>query len=138
MVSFYCKNCKLDQNLEAEKVNNSLAEFFRARCGKCGNRLVRYISEKHLDPYYRESRKIKVERGRFANDLIQPGEAGFKMFYKKQYDELEEKKEKYEKEQRLKKIERENYYKRAIKDGASPQIVKKVLELEESKMYGGK
>lgn len=131
-VSFFCRECGLDQEREGERIKTSLAEFFRARCRKCEATLVRYISEREKDPYFRYSLKVKRERAEFAKDLLQPGEDGFKLYYKDEYDKIEKAKEDHENEMKRKKEERDAYYKKFKHNISERQVVKRVLELEEN------
>lgn len=129
MISFYCRKCKLDQNLREEKKDNSFAAWFEARCKECGSRLFRYISEPSKDPYFVESRKLREERHRYHNDLVQPGEAGFKTLYPQEWAKLEKARESWFLEQEKKKRERDAFYNehKLYNKG----LAKKVIEIEE-------
>ena len=129
MISFFCKSCKLDQDLREEKKDNSYASWFEARCKKCDSRLFRYISEPSKDPYFRESRKLKAQRHAMRDDLVQPGEARFKTLYPEQWAKLEKAKESWELEQENKRKSRDAFYNehKLYNKG----LAKKVIELEE-------
>ena len=139
MISFWCKKCELDLDLEAEKQNNSYAEWFMARCPKCGVKLLRYITEKHKDPYYHESKRVKIQSRQYAKDLIQPGQDGFKLYYKKEWDKMEQAKEDYEKKRIAKKKDRDEFYKKYAASGMGMrEAIKRVVTAEEAMDHGGK
>ena len=92
-VDFFCRRCRLDQVLLASQRGNNLAIWHEAQCQKCKQRLIRYVSERHADPYFQESIKFQEERDKYKKDLIQPGQEGFKMHYKKEWNKLEKEKE---------------------------------------------
>lgn len=134
LVSFYCKRCKLDCDLEAGKHGNSFAEWFQAHCPTCQTKLIRYINDK-TDPYFYQSIKLRRQRDEFSKDLIQYGEYGFETFYKKQWEEFEKQKENWEKAQIQKRKERDAFYE---KHKLNKSFAKKVLEIEEKLEHGGR
>ena len=93
MISFFCKKCKLDQDRNPLRINE---HAYAAKCQKCRGQLLRYINDKHLDPYYRESLKLQRQRSEMANDLVQYGDPRFKNLYRDQWDKFEQQKEDYE------------------------------------------
>lgn len=131
IVSFYCKDCQLDQDVLAHKVSNSLCEFFQARCRKCNQKVIRHITEKHLDPYFRLSKKIREQRQRLHKDLIQPGEAGFQTYYKKEYDKIERARAEYERKAIENEKRRNEFYKQHSQNIVEKNMAKKVLDKEE-------
>jgi len=134
MISFWCKICSLDLDLEAEKVSVMGDEYFRAKC-KRGHKLVRYITTKSDDPYYHLSKKMRIQRQQFSKDLIQPGQEGFQLIYKKEWDKLEKAREELERKEIAKKKSRDEFYKKYAASGTgNRENVKRVLELEEQ--YG--
>lgn len=127
IVSFYCKRCGLDQDLPAEKRNYyGGGEKFVAKC-RCGKELMRLITEKHLDPYFYESKKLRRQRAEAENDLLQPSDPKFKTLYKDEYDRIEKAKEEYEAEIKKRK-ERIVRYKKELVHDYDKREVGKVLE----------
>lgn len=136
--SFWCSNCKKDLDLPALKSSLLTGEeYFWALCnnGKCRRKLIRRITDRKNDPYFRVSKKVRMEMEELKIDLIQPSNPKFQMYYKNQWDKMEQDAEKYEQEQIRKKQERENWYRdnKLNHRGAA----KKVVELEEQMQYGG-
>lgn len=118
-------------DLPADKVEVMGDEYFRARCKK-DHKLVRYITNKSIDPYYRDSKKMRMQREQFRRDLIQPGEDGFQLIYKKEWEKLEKAREDYEKKQKENKLWRDSFYRKYAASGTGDkEKVKRVLELEE-------
>ena len=79
-------------------IPTAIAKFYNHRrrsvsFGKPCKRVYRYITDKHLDPYYRDSEMIQRQRVDFERDLIQPWDPRFKLLYgdpyKKYYEQLE-------------------------------------------------
>ena len=109
MISFWCKNCELDQDLEGY-VNKVMGdEYFVADCKKCGKRVVRFISNKRADPYFHQSKRVRIQKEMFARDMIQPGQDGFQLYYKKEWVKIEKAREEYEKKEQMKRINRDNF-----------------------------
>ncbi|HDY66826.1 hypothetical protein LCGC14_2818690 [marine sediment metagenome] len=133
-VDFYCKNCELDQTLSAARCRNGSVKWFRARCG-CGKKLIRRITDKSNDPYYYESRNVKMDREKHRRDLIQPGQEGFRTYYPEAQRKLEEAEEKLYKEEARKERERDTLYKKHKHD--DKELVKKVIKKEMEIEYGG-
>src|SRR3990167_6553162 len=100
MISFFCKKCQLDQDQNPSRINE---HAYAARCVKCRTQLLRYVNDKHLDPYFGESIKLKKQRQEFSKDIIQYGDPRFEKFYKDQWDKFEQQKEAFEKEKQRKK-----------------------------------
>jgi|SRR3990167_7050953 len=127
IVSFWCKRCKLDQDLPAEKrYYYGGGEKFVSKC-KCGEELMRLITEKHLDPYFRESEKLRRQRAMMEKELIQPSDPRFRTLYKDEYDRIEKAKENYENEIKKRK-ERITRYKKELVHDYDKEAVGKVLE----------
>ena len=128
LVSFFCKKCNLDQNLQAHKETVMDVEFWKARCTKCGNFLVRYITHMSYDPYYWESRKLKVERYNNRKDFIQPDQEGFQTYYKESWLKNEKMKEGAYQKKTKEKAEAEKALKRVGSDVEKRRIIKKLYE----------
>lgn len=129
MISFYCKACRKDFDAVPAKKKNRWAEWFETKC-RCGRKTIRYITGKKNDPYYRESKRVIMERDAYHKDLIQYGQTGFQTFYKKQWDTFEAQRERYENEVKKRTEERDKFYAR-FKGSGHQDIVRKVLEKEE-------
>ncbi len=94
--SFWCEKCQKDFDSGAYKTGNRYGEWFVAKCPK-GHKNIRYITERHLDPYFRKSEKLRKQRIFYRKDLLQPGQAGYDVAYpemKKQFDKQTEADEK--------------------------------------------
>src|SRR3990167_5232169 len=114
ITSFWCDNCKEDLDLPSLKgALLTGEEYFWALCSKrrCGKKLIRRISDRKNDPYFRLSRKVRKERDDLKIELLQPSNPKFQRYYKEQWDKIEENNEKYEQEQKKKKLERDDWYK---------------------------
>ena len=91
-IDFWCNECKKDFELRAWKSGN----YFLSKCNgededgdECEETLVRFIKDKHKDPYFRLSEKLRRDRIKMAKDLIQPSDPRFKLYYKDEYDKME-------------------------------------------------
>ncbi len=135
-VSFFCKDCRLDQDLEAIKSSYREYEYFYALCRECGHKLFRYITERQKDPYYQTSLKIKREKDKLKIDLLQPGDNRFKLWYSQQWQKLEEAKQKYEDNLEEQKQGRDNFYKQYRHNVTERNAAKAVIEAEERLQYG--
>jgi len=128
--NFWCRECEEDLVLLAEIVTASdKSSAWRARCPKCDGLLLRYITFRKDDPYYRLSRKVKIEREMYKRDLVQPNEAGFRTLYPEQAKKLEAEEEVREKKAKEKKKEADKFFKEN-KSIHTKEAVKKVLEIE--------
>lgn len=80
--NFWCQKCRKDWTLVAMKKTKSsyIGEVLVARCPDCKMELVRFMNNPN-DPYYRLSKRLKVERKKYAKDLLQVGDPGFDLLY---------------------------------------------------------
>lgn len=85
---FYCRRCKCDYEdyrttgiVESDWINPGkyIAKWNSKH--KCGTWNIRYATDKHLDPYWTQSPKMKADQGNYYRDMIQPHETGFDMLY---------------------------------------------------------
>src|SRR3990167_4547221 len=130
-VSFWCKQCKKDLDLPARKVRDG-EEVFVTNCPWCRKEFVRFITHPHKDEYYVSSRRVTIHRQQYAKDLVQPTQNDFQKFYRKEWLELEKKREEYEKEERKKRRERDAYYKKLVGYGGENRAAaNKVMQIEE-------
>ena len=135
IVSFWCDLCQEDQDLEAHPgLWHDKLEYFWANCRSCRRKLIRYIKNKNLDPYYHRSKKLQEEYQRYRRDLIQPSQNEFKTYYKKEYDKIEEARERYEKRIEEERKKRDVLYKFHHHDINARQTVARVLDVEEKIM----
>lgn len=88
VTDFYCDKCKKDfksmaiKQIESDWLSNQFIAFYKTKCDK-NHWCIRYITDKHHDPYWMRSRAVARDRGRAFNDIIQPGETGFNLLYGK-------------------------------------------------------
>ncbi len=85
---FWCRICKKDfsapgYKYERRSWGNSPGYPIAWYVGECpaGHEARRYITDKHLDPYYEESENVRWARVEFEKDLIQPNDPRFKKLY---------------------------------------------------------
>lgn len=136
-VSFYCKNCELDQDLEGDIVNYyGGGRKFVAECVRCGKKLFRLITEKQKDPYYYQSKNVIMLRQKYRKDLIQPGEEGFRMYYKKFADQIDKAEEMYYKRKQEEKARRDKLLKKYYKGSGYRDLTLKAIELADNKLNG--
>lgn len=111
-ISFWCDKCKRDVDTPYYREKSCLdAKWYEGIC-VCGEKLMRYITERHKDPYWYKSEKVRYERRRHAKDLIQPSDPRFKSVYPKEYERLEAVKEANEKKKLDEIKKRDDMYKR--------------------------
>lgn len=98
VTEFWCVKCQKDFARHAHKQTLHYEEpcaFYEAKCPGCSLYARRYITDKHLDPYYHQSKTIKRQRVEMERDFLQPGDPRFNRIYgdpnKKHYEELEKK-----------------------------------------------
>lgn len=95
-VDFWCSRCQLDFNEIGKKVvyypnswHNEIRAVYVSRCPKCREWRERRITDKLNDPYYRQSKMIKVQARMHRIDMLQPNEPGFRTYYKNPYADYE-------------------------------------------------
>lgn len=131
IVSFYCKNCELDQDRDANiGYYCGGGKKFIARCQKCKRELFRLIDEKKNDPYYFQSKNVIMNRQKFLKETLQPNQEGFRMYYKKEYEKMEKAKEEYEKKEKEEKRERDEFYRKMTDKGLAKKILGKEDEIK--------
>lgn len=129
MISFFCTKCHKDFDADARTHVNGVynldtgvfeehrdekrKEWYIGKC-PCGKECMRYITDKHLDPYFHQSLKLQAQRKEFENDLIQYGDARFESLYKDQWNKFEQQREEHEMTQKNKKKMFENQRKEFI------------------------
>lgn len=135
--SFWCERCRSDLDLFAVMKDNGRARWFYARCPHCGSGLMRYVDEKHKDPYYRKSVKIRKEREKHRKDMLQPGDAGFQTLYPESYAQLHKAEEMWYNKAVARKKSQEEFYKKYKHDVNQRELVKKAIAIEDNMVYGG-
>ena len=116
-VDFFCKPCGFDFNALGVKMvsdgsktwERPLRAVYQAKCPNCHEWQTRRITDKALDPYYRESIFIRRERSKYAKDLIQPGDPRFIALYgdprKKYWEKVEqEEREAFENNKQISRV----------------------------------
>ena len=130
-ISFWCDKCKIDQeNTYHEQVvhyPSDIVKWNESRCVLCGEKVIRYITERHLDPYFYRSTKVKIERMKHEKDLIKPSDPRFKKLYPKEYERIEAVRDANEKK-RLDEVKRRDDMQKRF--GGDP-VKRKIL----SKLY---
>lgn len=93
-LGWWCEHCQLDFTARGYKVvvwpaawSEPIARWER-KCIKCGRYLRRYITDSHLDPYFRESKELKKLRITYRRDLLQPSDPGFRTLYGDPYKKI--------------------------------------------------
>lgn len=84
---FWCTRCKRDFVGEAilqveidwSCPTQNIA-FYKTKCF-CGTWAMRYVTDRHSDPYWFRSRKVAGDRGNHALDILQPWETNYQMLY---------------------------------------------------------
>jgi len=144
-ISFYCRDCELDQELWASKINNDILvinsltdfywkkneifrEYYIARCEECNRDLIRFKDRPQEDPYYHLSKRVKIQRQQLAKDLVQYGDTGFKTLYRKQWLDFEKQREEYETKQKQKELGRKELL---DKNSTQRRALEKVFALED-------
>lgn len=94
IVNFFCRFCRRDLELPAQKESNRYGEWFSAQCPDCGEKLIRYLTEIKNDPYYKLSPRVQKDRWLHRKDIVQPDDPEFKLFYPKQWQKMESLREK--------------------------------------------
>lgn len=88
VTEFYCDKCKQDfksmaiKQIETDWTLNQFVAFYKAKCD-VGHWCIRYITDKNADPYWMRSRAVARDRGTHYKEILQPGETGYNMMYKK-------------------------------------------------------
>lgn len=80
------------------------AQFIDARTrqvtiGTSCNHARRFITDKHLDPFYGQSKMLARLRVEMADDLLQPGDVGFEAKYGDPYKEANERRDAQERQE---------------------------------------
>lgn len=86
-VSFWCEKCKEDFEGIAQKQEemdwaneNQQIAFYKTKCFK-NHWVMRFITDKHSDPYWFRSRFVRKDRENHTADLLQPFEEGYQLLF---------------------------------------------------------
>ena len=82
-MEFWCDHCQIDFVAPAHKqwLDHHQIGTWQSFCPVCEGWVYRHITTKVMDPYYFKSEKVRNMRGINAEDLIQPGQDGFRTYY---------------------------------------------------------
>ena len=124
--NFWCDICEEDFESPGHETGNRYGKWFVGTDPK-GHRAIRYITEKHLDPYFRKFRNLREQRVHYRKDLLQPGQKGFAMTYPKQKREMEKADERaYNKDD-----DKSDYYGKLYKDAGIDEAKRKAIHAAE-------
>lgn len=93
IILFWCDRCKQDWDLIAERhwKSSLFPDVWGAKCPDCKLEMIRLIDDAQNDPYFRLSKKVRLERRKFADYLVQMGDPKFDLLYPQHKKEREEK-----------------------------------------------
>lgn len=102
---FWCEKCREDFESpcykEWSRLYGDSVAVYRAT-HECGFEAIRHITHRDHDPYYYLSERVQEDRMRYATDVLQPTEYGYRTNYGEPFPEYEERMRKRE-EKRWKK-----------------------------------
>lgn len=88
VLDFWCKSCSKDVSATGHKRVGTAGvwptAWYVAKC-LCGGSLLRRLTDKSKDEYFRLSENIKYQRVRNYNDMLTPADDLFKVIYPKEY-----------------------------------------------------
>lgn len=86
----WCDDCDGDMRVRvvrcARTLNDEQVISWRGRCPECDEPLVRFVTHRREDPYYVKSRMMRIQRGKYIDDVLQAGDYGFRMKYGDPFD----------------------------------------------------
>ncbi len=88
LTDFWCDRCKEDfkgmawKQVVQDWYTDSRSAFYKTKCFK-GHWCIRLITDKYKDGFFVKSRKLAHERGKYHNDIIQPGDTNYQLLYGK-------------------------------------------------------
>lgn len=89
---FWCDRCKRDFDATGHKEVRVPPKgvWFGYYVGICpeGHHALRYITDKLLDPFFYKSVRVKVQQGKYADEMLQPWQPRFRQLYPQQYAKL--------------------------------------------------
>lgn len=119
-ISFYCKVCGTDSDIpegngprDCHFDSLSTGEsYIWGKCPECNCKVVRYVTEQQIDPYFTQSKRLRRQRKELKRDLIQPGQPGFQTLYPKQWKQIEEATARVHEREEAEKKSKLDFYKR--------------------------
>jgi len=98
-MDFWCEACSVWDKSKGDivavarkRVSSPTGALPRAwYTGECpqGHMVIRHITDKNTDPYYRQSLKMHRERQMAADDLLQPSDPRFRVVYPAQWEQMQ-------------------------------------------------
>lgn len=88
---YYCNSCHRDVEARGHKVVYKEYAWYKGKC-VCGAILIRRITDKSSDPYYRKSQVVLRQSERSKLDLISPDDPLFQVIYPKQWEKIQKEK----------------------------------------------
>lgn len=95
-----------------------------------GHRALRYITEARIDPYFLQSKKLRIQREMMKKDLLQPGQFGFKTLYPKAWADIEKASEDYELKQKASEASQLAFYRKYKHDVNERALARKIIDAE--------
>jgi hypothetical protein len=87
---FYCDQCRKDFKAVAVihieddwTCAGQLIALYKSKCRTCSKWSARLVLDKFKDPFYYRSRAVRLDRGKYHADLVQPHEDNFNLLYGK-------------------------------------------------------
>lgn len=74
--------------------------YYEGQCPQ-KHRAIRYLTDKHLDPYYHLSAMLRHQRHQMRDDILTPADPRFRIVYPKQWAKIEEEREAREQKEAL-------------------------------------
>lgn len=132
-VDFWCKSCGLDQQTQKWSYSFTQDErYIKTKCVKCGKKLIRLTgASAKQDPYYRQSRNVRMLLSKHRVDTLQPGQEGFQTHYKKQWDEFKKAEESIYRRQLKERTKKDELLKKYFQGSGYRDLALKVLATEE-------
>lgn len=93
IINLWCRRCRQDWHILADRhwKNSVFPDVWEAPCPTCGTEMIRLVNDARNDVYYRFSKQVKLERRKFADDILQMGDPRFDLLYPQHKKEREEK-----------------------------------------------
>lgn len=93
VINFWCRVCRQDWHIIAMRrwLSSLFPDVWEAKCPDCSTRMVRLVNDAKNDPYFRQSKRVIMERRLYADDLVQMGDPRFDLLYPQHKKEREEK-----------------------------------------------
>lgn len=89
ITDFWCHACKEDfkaqtiREIEEDWSNMSQRIAFYRTKHYCGKWCIRFITDRHRDPFWQRSRAVRADQRNHRNDTLQPYESGYNLLYNK-------------------------------------------------------